>query len=100
MRPIPVGASAAMLFSLAAAFMVTPWAAARLLRAESAHGHAPEGAATRLYRRAMAGLIGNGRMRLAFLAGVSFLLLASVALVPLKLVTVKMLPFDNKASSR
>ncbi len=67
MRPIPVGASAAMLFSLAAAFMVTPWAAARLLRAESAHGHAPEGAATRLYRRAMAGLIGNGRMRLAFL---------------------------------
>ena len=97
MRPIPVGASAAMMFSLAAAFVVTPWAAARLLRAEIAHGHAPEGAATRLYRRAMAGLIGNGRMRLAFLAGVSFLLLASVALVPLKLVTVKMLPFDNKS---
>ena len=97
MRPIPVGASAAMVFSLAAAFMVTPWAAARLLRAESAHGHAPEGAATRLYRRAMAGLIGNGRTRLAFLAGVAVLLLASVALVPLKLVTVKMLPFDNKS---
>jgi multidrug efflux pump subunit AcrB len=97
MRPIPVGASAAMLFSLAAAFIVTPWAAARLLRAEAAHSHAPEGAVTRLYRRAMAGLIGNGRVRLAFLAGVSFLLLASVALVPLKLVTVKMLPFDNKS---
>jgi multidrug efflux pump subunit AcrB len=97
MRPIPVGASAAMLFSLAAAFMVTPWAAARLLRAESAHGHAPEGAATRLYRRAMAGLIGNSRLRLAFLAGVSVLLLASVTLVPLALVTVKMLPFDNKS---
>ena len=40
MRPIPVGASAAMLFSLAVAFIVTPWAAVRLLRAESAHGHA------------------------------------------------------------
>src|SRR5688500_6055423 len=97
MRPIPVGASAAMLFSLAAAFLVTPWAAARLHRAESAHAHAPEGAATRLYRHAMAGLIGNGRLRLAFLAGVAFLLLASAALVPLKLVTVKMLPFDNKS---
>src|SRR4029453_6102510 len=95
MRPIPVGASAAMLFSMAAAFMVTPWAATRLLRAESAHGHAPEGAATRLYRRAMAGLIGNGRTRLAFLAGVSILLLASTALVPLKLATVNMLPFAN-----
>jgi multidrug efflux pump subunit AcrB len=97
MRPIPVGASAAMLFSLAAAFIVTPWAAARLLRAEAAQGHAREDAVTRLYRRAMAGLIGNGRVRLAFLAGVCFLLLASVALVPLKLVTVKMLPFDNKS---
>jgi multidrug efflux pump subunit AcrB len=97
MRPIPVGASAAMLFSLAAAFIVTPWAAVRLLRAEGAHGHAPEGAVTRLYRRVMASLIGNGRVRFAFLAGVSFLLLAAVALVPLELVTVKMLPFDNKS---
>jgi multidrug efflux pump subunit AcrB len=97
MRPIPVGASAAMLFSLAAAFLVTPWAAVRLLRAEAAHGHEPEGLVTRLYRRAMAGLIDNGRVRLAFLAGVCLLLLASVALVPLKLVTVKMLPFDNKS---
>jgi multidrug efflux pump subunit AcrB len=97
MRPIPVGASAAMLFSLAAAFVVTPWAAARLLRTAPAHAHAAEGAATRLYRRGMAGLIGNGRVRLAFLAGVSVLLCAAMALVPLGLVTVKMLPFDNKS---
>ena len=33
MRPIPVGASAAMLFSLFVAFIVTPWAASRLLQA-------------------------------------------------------------------
>ena len=97
MRPIPIGASAAMLFSLAAAFIGTPWASARLLRSERTHAHAPEGAATRLYRRAMAGLIGNSRIRIAFLAGVSLLLVASMALVPLKLVTVKMLPFDNKS---
>jgi multidrug efflux pump subunit AcrB len=97
MRPIPVGASAAMLFSLAAAFIVTPWAAARLLRNAGAHVHASEGAATRLYRRAMAALIGHRRMRFAFLTGVSVLLLASAAFVPLGLVTVKMLPFDNKS---
>jgi multidrug efflux pump subunit AcrB len=97
MRPIPVGASAAMLFSLAAAFIVTPWAATRLLRKEGTDDHAAEGRATQLYRRAMAGLIGNARMRLVFLAGVSFLLVTSAALVPLKLVTVKMLPFDNKS---
>jgi multidrug efflux pump subunit AcrB len=97
MRPIPVGASAAMLFSLAAAFVVTPWAATRLLRPQAAHGHAPEGAATRLYRRAMAALLDRPRVRLAFLGGVSVLLLASMALVPLRFVKVKMLPFDNKS---
>jgi multidrug efflux pump subunit AcrB len=32
MRPIPMGASAAMVFSLIVAFMVTPWAAVRLLK--------------------------------------------------------------------
>jgi len=97
MRPIPVGASAAMLFSLAAAFIVTPWAAARLLGTDGAHAHAPEGAATRAYRRAMATLIGNRPVRFAFLGGVSLLLLVAIAFVPLELVTVKMLPFDNKS---
>ncbi len=32
MSPIPMGASAAMLFSLAVAFIVTPWAATRIFR--------------------------------------------------------------------
>ena len=32
MRPIPIGASAAMLFSLLVAFIVTPWAAVRILK--------------------------------------------------------------------
>ena len=97
MRPIPVGASAAMMFSLAAAFLVTPWAAVRLLRAHAAPGHGREGRGTRFYRRAMTALVTSGRARSIFLAGVAVLLLASMALVPLKLVTVKMLPFDNKS---
>ena len=59
--------------------------------------HATEGAATRLYRRAMSRLIDNGRTRLMFLGGVAVLLLAAIALVPLQFVTVKMLPFDNKS---
>ena len=45
----------------------------------------------------MARLIDNARTRLFFLGGVAVLLLAAVALVPLQLVTVKMLPFDNKS---
>ncbi len=97
MRPIPVGASAAMVFSLVVAFIVTPWAAVRILKPASHHDHGDEDLFTRLYRRVMGPLLANARMRLLFLGGVALLLVASAALVPLQLVTVKMLPFDNKS---
>jgi multidrug efflux pump subunit AcrB len=100
MRPIPVGASAAMLFSLAVAFVVSPWAALRLLRhyaRSSDRVHGAEGWMTRLYRRLMEPLIANGRRRMIFLGAIVALLLAACALVPFKIVHVKMLPFDNKS---
>ena len=101
MRPIPVGSSAAMIFSLMVAFVVSPWAAMRLLGKHfgSAKILEPEDEnwRTRLYRRVMTPLIESSRNRLIFFGGVLILLLLSVALVPLKLVRVKMLPFDNKS---
>jgi multidrug efflux pump subunit AcrB len=97
MRPIPVGASAAMVFSLIVAFVVTPWASLRLLKHDGGHHGAEEGRLTKLYRNLMGHLIRDRRWRYSFLAGVVALLLLSVALFPLKLVTVKMLPFDNKS---
>jgi multidrug efflux pump subunit AcrB len=101
MRPIPVGASAAMLFSLIVAFVVSPWAALRLLRkyADSSRPshHEAEGWTTRLYRRVMNPLVRDTRRRVMFLLGVIVLLLAAAAFVPLKWVQVKMLPFDNKS---
>ena len=101
MRPILVGASAAMVFSLIVAFVVSPWAALRLLRhyaGEGAHAmHEAEGWTTRLYRRLMTPLIADARQRWLFLGGVMVLLLAAAAFVPLKWVHVKMLPFDNKS---
>jgi len=102
MRPIPVGATAAMLFSLLVAFIVTPWAGVRLLKGEAAGGahgaeHAPEGRATRLYRRVMDRLLHRPAWRYGFLILVVVLLLASASLVALKWVKVKMLPFDNKS---
>ena len=100
MRPIPIGASSAMLFSLIIAFTVSPWAAMLLLsRSASSGKHADheEGASTRLYRRIMQPLISSARARAIFLAGVVFLFLVAAALVPLKLVHVKMLPFDDKS---
>ena len=67
MRPIPVGASSAMLFSLMVAFVVSPWAALRLLRKYAGDrrgsGHEAEGWTTRLYRRLMNPLIHDPRRR-------------------------------------
>jgi multidrug efflux pump subunit AcrB len=97
MRPIPVGATAAMIFSLIVAFVVTPWAAARLMKKSSGHSHSGEDRFTLTYRRIMGRLIARPRQRLVFLGVIALLLLVSVALVPLGLVTVKMLPFDNKS---
>ena len=102
MRPIPVGASAAMMFSLIVALVVSPWSALRLLRHYAreggGHGHdESEGWTTRLYRRIMNPLILDAKRRWLFLGGVVVLLLAAFAFVPLKWVRVKMLPFDNKS---
>jgi multidrug efflux pump subunit AcrB len=130
MRPIPVGASAAMTFSLLVAFIVTPWASLRLLhrskpsrdlkkaatsRAKgglqggsgsvaeppqfnsAVHSHGEEDWTTRLYRRVMNPIIHKPLLRWGFLGGVLLLLLAAISLVYFKLVTVKMLPFDNKS---
>lgn len=104
MRPIPIGASAAMLFSLAVAFIITPWAAIRLLKRHNtgAQQAAPlqetqETYLTRLYRRIMTPLIYKPVPRYTFLATVALVLLAACSMVYFKLVALKMLPFDNKS---
>lgn len=100
MRPIPVGSSAAMIFSLAVAFIVTPWASIRLLKHDKTTAidvHGKEDWSTRLYRRIMTPLIENRFWRWVFLVGVVMLLLLACAMVGIGLVRVKMLPFDNKS---
>jgi multidrug efflux pump subunit AcrB len=99
MRPIPVGASAAMIFSLLVAFVITPWAAMKFLR--RAHSGRAEGEiedrSTRLYRWFMGKLLSRDRNQWLFLGIVSFLLIVAMSMVYFKLVVVKMLPFDNKS---
>jgi multidrug efflux pump subunit AcrB len=104
MRPIPIGSSAAMLFSLIIAFSVTPWAAVRLLKKHRApadaaddHDRAPDDFFTRLYHRVMDPLLAHGTVRLLFFTIITALLLGSMSLVYFGLVKVKMLPFDNKS---
>ncbi len=99
MRPIPIGSSAAMFFSLGIAFIVTPWAAIRLLRLGHAAKHLAhnEDFFTRIYRRMMGPLIEHPKRRWIFLGAICVLLLSAMALVGIGWVKVKMLPFDNKS---
>jgi multidrug efflux pump subunit AcrB len=98
MRPIPIGASAAMVFSIIVAFLVTPWAAIRLLKRDSSHSQSgKEDMVTRSYRRFMGSLLHKPVMRWTFLGTVVILLLGSVFLFYFQVVKVKMLPFDNKS---
>ncbi len=117
MRPIPIGSSAAMLFSLLVAFAVTPWAALKVLRGharrsehatefidapltdeeEAAEEAMPDTAFTRLYSRVMRPLLDHPRWRWGFLAVVAAATVVALALVGIGAVKVKMLPFDNKS---
>jgi multidrug efflux pump subunit AcrB len=100
LRPIPIGSSVAMVFSLLVAFVVTPWAAVRLLRrpgeADTA-GEGRESHATRAYRWLMSRLVGRSAWRWTFLSLTGLLLVGAVAFVPAGWVRVKMLPHDNKS---
>ncbi len=100
MRPIPIGASAAMMYSMLVAFIVTPWAAYRMLRW---HAHSGEQAtdtedwATRSYRRIMGPMIRRPLLGGSFLLAITLLLGMAVSLVTVGAVKVKMLPYDNKS---
>ena len=123
MRPIPINASVGMLLSLLIALIVTPWLSLKLLKrhgpaGDAAHagdgqavgradGHADGHAAgsmaarlQRLFQRLLGPFLepqrGTRRRRLLF-ATMAALVLAAAGLAGVKLVVLKMLPFDNKS---
>jgi multidrug efflux pump subunit AcrB len=98
MRPIPVGASVAMLASLVVAFVVSPWMSLRTLRGGGRHaGGEGAGASGGWYRRILGPMLDRPLYAWSFLGGVALLLLAAASLLAFKVVAVKMLPFDDKS---
>jgi len=99
MRPIPVGASVAMIFSMAVSFLVTPWTAYHFLKRKEGEGprEEKEDFFTRWYRIVMERMIRIPRWRWTFIGGTVVLLFIMVSLFVFKIVKVKMLPFDNKS---
>jgi len=106
MSPIPINASTGMLISLAIAFVVTPWLSYKLLNGQ-VHSHAETEDQTpaktktyNLFNKLMRPLIQGenaAKNRLKMLGFVIAVMLLSVSLPVMKLVVLKMLPFDNKS---
>jgi multidrug efflux pump subunit AcrB len=101
MAPIPVNASAAMIFSFFVAVVIAPWLMVRFARTVLPTGHAmvehKEGRLGRLYRRVAAPVIATRKSAWTFLIAVGVATLLACGLFATKTVTVKLLPFDNKS---
>ncbi len=99
MAPIPVNASAAMVFSFFVAVVIAPWLMVRFARTTLADGpaHHDEGKLGAIYRRVASRVIATRRSAWTFLIGVGVATLVACAMFATKTVTVKLLPFDNKS---
>jgi multidrug efflux pump subunit AcrB len=101
MSPIPINASIGMLISLAIAFVITPWLALKLLKPEH-HGH-DAGETDKLgafFSRRLTPFLnrerGRGARRKLWISVLGMIVFA-LMLAVVKLVVLKMLPFDNKS---
>ncbi|MBS0232821.1 MAG: efflux RND transporter permease subunit [Proteobacteria bacterium] len=101
MSPIPANASAAMVFSFFVAVTVTPWLMMKLGKPADGTSHAHDtaggGRLGHLYVMVARPILSSKSRSWAFLLIVGFATLASLSLIYTKHVTVKLLPFDNKA---
>ena len=99
MAPMAFNVPVSVATSTVVAFIVTPWLASKLLRPpkESAVLAAgEEGALLALYRKILTPLLNDKRKAKWVLWSVLFLFLAAAMLPLLRLVPLKLLPFDNK----
>lgn len=102
MAPIPVNASAAMVFSFFVAVGIAPWLMIRFARnvaaGASPHAHDESGGKLgALYAKVAHRIIDNRTSARNFLIGVGVATLLACSMFYFKAVTVKLLPFDNKS---
>ncbi len=99
MSPMPIGASLAMIFSLLVALIATPWLCFRLLKTEEGHHEEYDITKTgyyKLFNTILSPFIESSFKRWMAFGVVGLMLAGAIALVPMKAVQMKMLPFDNK----
>ncbi len=103
MLPIPVLSSAAMVFSLFAAFVFVPWLAARLkpsmatLKKSEAREHREAAFIGRWYNAFISPIMDNRLIGYLTLFAIIAAMLGAVSMFAFKTVAFKMLPYDNKS---
>ena len=100
MAPIPINASAAMVFSFFVAVIIAPWLMIRFARkALAGHDHEAAGGGRMgaLYARYASRVIATRASARRFLIGVGVATLVACSMFYVKAVVVKLLPFDNKS---
>ncbi|MCW1381936.1 efflux RND transporter permease subunit [Novosphingobium sp. KCTC 2891] len=98
MAPIPINASASMIFSFFVAVIIAPWLMVRFARKTLSHGHDEHGGKLgALYKRYASKVIATRQSARRFLVIVGVATLAACSMFYFKAVTVKLLPFDNKS---
>jgi multidrug efflux pump subunit AcrB len=100
MAPIPINASAAMVFSFFVAVIIAPWLMIRFARTARVH-HEHEGSRGgrlgALYARVATRVFATRKGARNFLIAVGVATLLACSMFYFKAVTVKLLPFDNKS---
>lgn len=101
MAPIPINASAAMVFSFFVAVIIAPWLMVRFARSAAMAAHEHEdthgGKLGMLYARVASRVIATKRSARTFLIAVGVATVVASSMFYFKAVTVKLLPFDNKS---
>ena len=98
MAPIPINASAAMIFSFFVAVIIAPWLMIRFARRTLEDGHGEHGGKLgQYYARVARRVIRDRKSARNFLIAVGAATLLACSMFYFKAVTVKLLPFDNKS---
>jgi multidrug efflux pump subunit AcrB len=103
MMPIPVLASAAMVFSLFAAFIFVPWLSTRIkpsmsqLDTAATKEHKQSQMIGKIYKKLISPIMDNSFLGFLTLIAIIFSMLAAVSMFYFKAVAFKMLPMDNKS---
>ncbi|MDX1300853.1 efflux RND transporter permease subunit [Photobacterium sp.] len=98
MAPLAFNVPVSVVFSTVVAFLITPWLAKKILKGAQQSGQyqVENTLLYRLYEKILTPLLSRKRNSVIFLGGVALAFVAAAMLPALRVVPLKLLPYDNK----